>query len=346
MTRRIQVLLSLFIAFAAIGAVAIYLWDDAQKGTIAEGITIGGIDVGGLDAAGAESQVRSSIVRPLEQPVKVSYEGARYELSAEKLKIRADVEGMVDQALEASEKGGIAGRTWRRISGAEVEESIEPKISYSQSAIEEFVETIAADLNRDAVNASIEPTATSLDPIASQDGLDLAESKLVDAVEGALQEPDPDAHKLKPEVDRVEPEVGTDQLAEQYADYIVVDRSSFTLRHYENLELATEYTVAIGAAGFATPTGLYNIENMAVDPTWNVPDSDWAGDLAGQVIPPGPKNPLKARWMGIYNGAGIHGTDDTGSLGSAASHGCVRMAVSDVIELYDRVSVGTPIYIS
>jgi lipoprotein-anchoring transpeptidase ErfK/SrfK len=49
--------------------------------------------------------------------------------------------------------------------------------------------------------------------------------------------------------------------------------------------------------------------------------------------------------MGIYDGAGIHGTDDTSSLGSAASHGCVRMAVSDVIELYDQVPVGTPIYI-
>ena len=76
-----------------------------------------------------------------------------------------------------------------------------------------------------------------------------------------------------------------------------------------------------------------------------MPDSDWAGSLAGQTIPPGPDNPLKARWMGIYNGAGIHGTDDTGSLGSAASHGCVRMSVPDVIDLYDRVDVGTPIYI-
>ena len=77
-----------------------------------------------------------------------------------------------------------------------------------------------------------------------------------------------------------------------------------------------------------------------------MPDSDWAGDLAGTTVPGGvPENPLKARWMGIYDGAGIHGTDDVGSLGTAASHGCVRMAVPDVIELYDQVDVGTPIYI-
>ena len=47
--------------------------------------------------------------------------------------------------------------------------------------------------------------------------------------------------------------------------------------------------------------------------------------------------------MAIYEGAGIHGTEETYSLGSAASHGCVRMAIPDVEELYDRVEVGTPI---
>ena len=51
-----------------------------------------------------------------------------------------------------------------------------------------------------------------------------------------------------------------------------------------------------------------------------------------------PENPLKARWLGIYDGAGIHGTDQTYSLGSAASHGCIRMAIPDVIELYDQVA--------
>ena len=49
--------------------------------------------------------------------------------------------------------------------------------------------------------------------------------------------------------------------------------------------------------------------------------------------------------MGIFEGAGIHGTEETYSLGTAASHGCVRMSIPDVEELYDRVEVGTPIYI-
>jgi lipoprotein-anchoring transpeptidase ErfK/SrfK len=49
--------------------------------------------------------------------------------------------------------------------------------------------------------------------------------------------------------------------------------------------------------------------------------------------------------MGIYNGAGIHGTTDDGSIGSAASHGCIRMHIPDVIELYDQVPIGAPVYI-
>ena len=59
-----------------------------------------------------------------------------------------------------------------------------------------------------------------------------------------------------------------------------------------------------------------------------------------------PENPLKARWLGIYAGAGIHGTDVTSSLGTAASHGCIRMAIPDVVELYDQVPVSAPVYIA
>ena len=105
--------------------------------------------------------------------------------------------------------------------------------------------------------------------------------------------------------------------------------------------------MAVGALGFDTPAGLYHIQNKAVDPAWSVPNSDWAGDLAGTVVPGGvPENPLKERWLGIYDGAGIHGTDQTYSLGTAASHGCIRMSIPDVIELYDQVPVGAPIYIA
>jgi len=112
-----------------------------------------------------------------------------------------------------------------------------------------------------------------------------------------------------------------------------------------NLRLVREYPVAIGQAGYETPAGVYGIDSKQLNPTWYVPDAEWAGELAGSVVPPGPDNPLKARWMGFNGAAGIHGTADAGSLGSAASHGCVRMAVPDVIDLYEHVPLGTPVRI-
>ena len=126
----------------------------------------------------------------------------------------------------------------------------------------------------------------------------------------------------------------------------MVERGAFRLKLYKDLKLKKTYPIAVGQVGLETPAGLYNIQNKAVNAAWSVPNSAWAGDLAGQVVPGGaPNNPLKARWMGIFDGAGIHGTDQVGSLGSAASHGCVRMAIPDVIELYDQVKVQTPVYI-
>ena len=135
-------------------------------------------------------------------------------------------------------------------------------------------------------------------------------------------------------------------LVAQYPTYITVDESSFTVTLWQDLKPVKKYTVAVGQPAYPTPTGLYSIQDKQVDPVWSVPNSPWAGELGGTTVAGGSaENPLKARWMGITDGAGFHGTDEVSSLGTAASHGCVRMAVADVIDLYDRVDVGTPVYI-
>jgi lipoprotein-anchoring transpeptidase ErfK/SrfK len=102
----------------------------------------------------------------------------------------------------------------------------------------------------------------------------------------------------------------------------------------------------VGAAGYDTPPGLYSIQNKQVNPAWTAPNRPWAGSLAGQTIPGGaPNNPLKARWLGVNGAVGIHGTGEPWSIGTRASHGCIRMRVPDVIDLYDRVPIGTPVLI-
>ena len=126
---------------------------------------------------------------------------------------------------------------------------------------------------------------------------------------------------------------------------ITIDRPAFRLRFFKRLKLKKTYAIAVGRVGLETPAGLYHVQDKQLNPSWHVPNSAWAGDLAGRVIPPGPDDPLKARWMGFFDGAGIHGTDAIGSLGTAASHGCIRMSIPDVEELYDMVPLRTPVYV-
>ena len=345
MGRKSQIGIVVALVLLLLGAGAAYAWDSAKKDEIAEGVTIGGVDVGGMTAEEAAAVVEADLIEPLDKPVTVDYEKEHFTLEANELDVRADVDGMVQAALDASQEGGLPTRVWRYATGGEVDEAIDPQIAYSQSTLDDFIKGVAEErqpARRGRVGRADRHVARpgrGPDRLRGQ-GRRASRRPRAGRPVAAL------AHG-RGERDKVQPEVTTEELAAKYPDYIVVDRASFQLRHYENLELTKTYTVAIGQAGYDTPTGLYSIASKQVNPAWSVPNSDWAGDLAGTVVPGGsPENPLIARWMGIYDGAGIHGTNDTGSLGSAASHGCVRMAVPDVIELYDQVEVGTPIYIS
>ncbi|HEU4801962.1 MAG TPA: L,D-transpeptidase/peptidoglycan binding protein [Solirubrobacterales bacterium] len=343
MGRKAQISLVAVVLTAIVVALLAYVWDSTRDDRIAEGVTIGGVDVGGLDATNAKRQVQTSLLDPLNETVTVKYDGEKFTLTPHESDLSADIDRTIDEAVAVSREGGLPTRTWRALTGGEVDEEITPKISYDQDAVDHFVAHIAGNIDRDAVDASVEPSGGKLVPVSSKSGRKIDEDALRNDVVKALE--DPAQRTVKADVEKVKPEVTTSEVADRYPTYLVVDRSNFTLTLYDHLKLEKQYTVAIGAVGFDTPTGLYHIQNKQVDPVWNVPDSAWAGDLAGQTIPPGPDNPLKARWMGIFDGAGIHGTSDTASLGSAASHGCVRMSVPDVIDLYDRVDVGTPIYI-
>ena len=251
---------------------------------------------------------------------------------------------MVDEALEASREGNIVSRVARDLTGGDENAQIPPRVTYSRAAVEQLVERVVTRVNRPPQDAKIE--FPSLDRVKEQPGWKVDAAALEQRVEQALSVPGVDRRVDAP-VERLQPKVTRAQLARKYPVLLVADRNNFKLRLYKKLRLSHTYTVAVGALGFDTPAGMYHIQNKAIDPAWHVPQSDWAGDLAGTVVPGGvPDNPLKARWMGIFDGAGIHGTDQTYSLGSAASHGCIRMAVPDVIELYDQVPVGAPIYIA
>lgn len=338
-----------FIAVAALlfflvaGSVAVYAYDSSNEDRVANGIRIAGVPVGGLDADEARQKLRTKLQVPLEKPIVVEHGKKRFTLSAEDAAVKADVGGMVDDAVAAGREGNILGRTLRDLTGGEEPARIDLRVSYSKDAVARLVARVRKGVERSAHDAKV--NFPSLTQVKEQDGVKVDVAGLEKSVKAALTSPDDRTADVLTATTKAK--VTRDDLAAKYPTLLVVDRAAFKLRFYQRLKLKKTYPIAVGQVGLETPAGLYNIQNKGVNVPWSVPNSPWAGSLAGTVIPGGvPENPLKARWMGIFAGAGIHGTDQIGSLGSAASHGCVRMAIPDVIELYDKVQVGAPVYIA
>jgi lipoprotein-anchoring transpeptidase ErfK/SrfK len=343
-THKIAIALVALVILGLLLAVGVWAYDDAQKDHIASGIKIGGVDVGGRSADSARKIIKREVVKPLQQPVVVTYDGKSYTLSASQLHPSADIDGMVQEAIDRSREGNILDRVSRYASGGSVDANLQTRVKYNKKAVKDFVNQLSEGIDQDAVDATVVPGGSQLVKQAGEPGRAVDKAQMTAAINAAAKSPGRD-QPVQAVVKTTKPEVTTKDLGQAYPRYIYIDRGSYTLRFYDHLKLVKSYTIAVGQQGLETPAGLYHALDKQVDPSWHVPNSAWAGSLAGQVIPPGPADPLKARWIGIFDGAGIHGTDELSSLGSAASHGCVRMAIPDVIDLYDRVQVGDPIYI-
>ena len=342
-----------FVAVAAFlvlligGGAAVWAYDASRDDLIADGVTAGGVMLGGLDRDQARAKLERELLAGLREPVIVKARKRRYRLSAKRARVAVDVDAMVDEALARSRSGNILERTWRELTGGEVDAQIEPRVTHDEDAVRALVRRIDKETEREPVDAKVDFRPDGVEVVKSRHGIAMDWRGLEAKIKNALRQPNRTVRTVHARVRRVPAKVGTDEVAKKYPVLITVDRTNFKLRLFKKLKLVEEYGIAVGMAGLETPAGLYNVQNKAVDPAWSVPNSAWAGSLAGQVIPGGtPQNPLKARWLGIYDGAGIHGTDATYSIGTNASHGCIRMLIPDVIELYDQVPVGAPVYIA
>ena len=325
---------------------ALYAYDASRSDVIATGVTLAGVDAGGMTVAEARAALRRQLVPRLERPLVVVYRDRTFVLPASDAGVRVDVDGMAQAALEESRRGNFLARAFRDLGGGSVEANIAPRVNYSEERVGAFVRRVARAVDRPARDAAVEPSVVTLRRLPARNGIRVRTRELALAIASRLVRPE--ARRVVPvPTEVVEPDVTAAELPEKYPAFITISRREKKLRLFERLRLAKVYVIAVGRLGFSTPAGLYEVQDMAANPAWYVPNEAWAGKLAGKVIPPGsPQNPIKARWMGFSAGRGIHGTDAIESLGTAASHGCIRMSIPDVIELYERVEVGTPIAIA
>jgi lipoprotein-anchoring transpeptidase ErfK/SrfK len=342
--RSIAIIAAMTLVVVLVGAGVVYAYDASREDRIAEGMRIGGVEVGGLSADQANAKLRVQLVQPLERAVSVHAGDRRFRLTAREARVQVNSGELVDEAVDASRKGSFLSRAWRDVTGKKLDREVAPTIEYSKAAVQRLVDRVRVTMSRPAEDANVDISTTRVDVKASQTGRTIDARKLRAQIQAALVDVRA-KRQLRAPLEKVRPKVTTAELAARYPSIITVDRGNHRLRLFKHLKLHKTYLIAVGQAGLETPAGEYTIQNMAENPSWHVPDSAWAGSLAGKVIPPGPENPIKARWMGIYDGAGIHGTDAVNSIGTNASHGCIRMRIPDVEELYDQVKVGTPVYI-
>jgi lipoprotein-anchoring transpeptidase ErfK/SrfK len=330
----------------ALGATAggVYAYDRAQADRVAHGVFVGGVDIGGLEAEAARAKLRAQMLPRLAEPLTVVYRRTRFELTASEARVNADMDAAVHAALARSRDGDLVARTWRSLTSDELGVAIPLSVTYSREAVTAFVHRVRDAIGRHPREAKVSATATRVRIVQSRPGRRVQPIALTRMIVRSLTDPRAGrVVRVPTEVRR--PTLTTAELGKKYPWFITISRSEKRLRLYRRLRPFKTYVIAVGRAGYETPAGLHRVETKAINPAWEAPE--WAGVYAGRVIPGGvPENPLKERWLGIYDGAGIHGTDDIGSLGTAASHGCIRMSIPEVIELYKLVPLRTPVYIA
>lgn len=324
MIRRLALTISLVAAILAVAAPAF-----GQDGVrVAAGVSSGGVDLSGLTPEEARYRLDQQLARVLGSKVNVQVGARTFTLYSSNAGFDFDVTGTANAALAAAPGTVIA-----------------PKVRYSKPQIAAFVTTTAAAVRSKPRDATIRIGLKKIRIRKSKPGQRISNAGVVAAIERAFT--DPTAPRLiVPRLLPANPRVSESDLRRQYRTVLTASKREFKVRLFKNLKMVKSYKIATGQPAYPTPSGRFRILDKAVNPTWSVPNSPWAGELQGSTVAGGSaSNPLKARWMGIGNGIGFHGTGQEYSVGTRASHGCMRMRVKDIIALYPRVPVGTTVLV-
>ena len=284
--------------------------------TIPEGVSIGTTPVGGLTAEQATEYVRTQFSLPLV----LTYGSFMFEAPSDKL-AAPSVLRAVQEALVAQPNT-----------------TVPLTVTVRRLEIRKFVAEVATRFARKPVDARL--FLKKLKPwiAPEKDGREIdrvaGEAAVTSALTAGLRGP----ISLKPKVLRAK------VTRRSFGPVIVIRRSANRLFLYNGMRYLRTFGVATGQSQYPTPLGRFRIVVKWKNPWWYPPDSPWAKDL--DPVPPGPSNPLGTRWMGISSpGVGIHGTPEPGSIGYSVSHGCIRMRITDAEWLFEKVPVGTTVFI-
>jgi lipoprotein-anchoring transpeptidase ErfK/SrfK len=338
--RRLLIILLLALTVAGVAASAAAAQDPPpEEPRIRAGVTVSGVDVGNLTIPEATAKLEQTLGPALARDVVVTAARKRFTLKMAQIGLQFRADRTAQRAYDAGQAAPPAA------DGSLPPASAEPAVRYERRPIWRFAKRTAAAVHVKPRDARVRITLTRMVKRKGRKGRKLPMRALVESIKATVEDPLAE-RTIKPGRKTITPNVRTKELRRIYRTVITIDRSHFRLRLFKRLRFSKGYGVAVGLPAYPTPTGLFAIQSKQVNPTWTAPNSPWAGELAGQQVAGGaPDNPLKARWMGVSGAVGIHGTGQPWSIGTRASHGCIRMTVPDVIDLFRRVSIGTPVLI-
>lgn len=321
------------------GVYAAHRYDASTQDRILPGVSVAGVDVSGMTRPQAMAAVKDVVIQDLDRRMTVRAAGESFAITPAELGTRSDFREVVDQALALNDEYSWPERTFHRLTDRSVDRSFDVSFTFDQDRAKRFVATVADAVAISPTNASVDFEDGKLVLRRPEKGRELraryAEESLMEALASGSE-------TVRFDLRPLEPNITTKDLG-----YTMVIRlSELKLYLYKGLDLVKNYPVAAGQPAYPTPTGEWTIINKAENPTWVNPDPDgWGADMPA-MIPGGPGNPLGTRALYLdAPGIRIHGTSDSGSIGTFASHGCVRMLTPDVEELYEIVPIGTTVHV-
>lgn len=324
-------------AGAAAGATLSYA--ESLEGRLLPGTVIAGVDVGGQTTDEALRAVRRTLTAELDRRIVLRWGKQRWATTARALGARTNARRIVRDVAQS--QTGLTWQDWARLRwlGDRADVAAEVAVAYGRPAVRRFVARAARDVAAKPVDATLEVSGGDVVISPSQVGYRARPASAVKQILRALRGSRRNT-PVRLQVAKVKPDV----TEEKFSEVLLLDQSDHRLTLFENGQQTHSWIVATGTGDYPTPLGTYSVTEKRYLPTWvNPSPDDWGKDMP-ESIPPGPSNPLGLRALN-WDAPAIrfHGTQAVDTLGTDASHGCVRMSNPDVIELYDLVEVGAVI---
>ncbi len=329
------------IALVLTAFIAAMTWAALDDRLLAEnlpaGATVAGVSVGGLSPAEATRVIEQQVSGPLLQPVSVTFRGTPTTVDPADF-TAIDVEAILADADAPKHAATLPERVWYRVTAAAYGHDTTSVISLDAAKVQAWVEEERLRVSIPAVDATVSVKGSMLNIRSAKPGISFDATAAVAALSDALLA----GTKTVALTETPTTPTITDK---KLGKTIFVSTSHRTLTLYNGTKVEKKYSVAVGMPAYPTPTGIYKIELKRYRPSWSNPGSAWATGMP-DYIPPGPANPLGTRALNVSApGIRIHGTSNNASIGTAASHGCMRMHMWDIEDLYPRVKVGTRVII-